>query len=489
METNQNQQNGWQVILLDLSLFILDLLSPQKIKESVITDSLILEVPGALVSMLWSAKADTDSNSNEGKSILLDFIYAHLIGIKNNPSNQKSQEQIIRDVVAADQLKLHSLASVAYERLFSEFADLIEGATREKSHNSESENKNFSNYLIRRYEPSVSLGVAEEYELQKAYRNNFGLKSHPLYDLYFMQIYHAQTIGLAASPVLKRELFALGNKTFQAIQEWKKDFYTKWSRPQDTTINSERIKEISKKVLKGTLRDELIGLTLSAFVPGAGVILIASKVIPPVLDIAEEATGWPITDTVLIITVIAIVVFCIGSLGILFFKFTQIPLSPSYTPTSIIPIVYTPVITPIFSPTTNPTLIPTASATLPITNPPVISTANWISSPSYCLYVAQPGDTLQSVASWFQVTEDSIKSSDTLVAQSILGLHQIIKVDSPCCTDFGLNNGYSYSVQLRDNVYRLAIDNRTTVEKIVEANNLKDSSYIKFGQMLCMPNP
>lgn len=223
MNTNQNQPSNQQAILLDLSLFILDLLSPQKLKENVLANTLILEVPGALVSMMWSAKADINSNSNDGKSILVDFIYAHLLGIRNDPNNKDSQEQIIHEVITADESKIHLLANAAYERLLSEFADLIEGATRKKTSSTESEKKNLSDYLIRRYEPSISLDVVDEYELQKAYKNSFGLKSHPLYDLYFMQIYHAQTIGLAASPILKRDLFALGNKTFESIQEWKKD--------------------------------------------------------------------------------------------------------------------------------------------------------------------------------------------------------------------------------------------------------------------------
>jgi LysM repeat protein len=492
METDENRQSVQQVILLDFSLFILDLLSPQKIKENVLSDNLILEVPGALVSMLWSARADIDSNSNGGKSILFDFIYAHLLGIKKYPINQNTQDQTILEVVAADQLKLHSLANIAYERLFSEFTDIIEGATKTKPHNSESEDKNSSNYLIRRYEPSVSLGIAEEYELQKAYRNNFGLKSHPLYDLYFMQIYHAQTIGLAASPVLKRDLFALGNNTFQSIQEWKKDFYTKWSSPQDTNISSERIKEVSKKVLKGTIRDELIGLTLSAFIPGAGVVLFASKIIPPILDIAEEVTGKPITDTVIIIAIIALAFFCIGTLVISLFKFSQTSPGPSYPSTNIMPTIlplYTPVTTLTIPPITSPTLIPYASATLPITDLTATQIATQIPNPSYCLYVVQTGDTVQNVASWFNISDIDIKNSDKRVNQGTFVLHQLVRIDAPCCTHIGVNNGFSYSVQPKDTVLSLAKNFSISTEKIVSSNNLADSRYIQTGQMLCIPYP
>jgi LysM repeat protein len=492
MEAYQSYPTSKQVILLDMSLFVLDLLSPQKIKKNVLEDNLILEVPGALVSMLWSAMADTDPTSYAEKSILFEFIYAHLQGIKNNPFNQHSEDQMILDVVNADQSKLHDLASIAYERIFYEFAYIIEGATKEKSQDNENENRIFQNNLIRRYEPSVSLNVAEEYELQKSYRDKFELRAHPLYDLYFLQIYHAQTKGLAASPVLRRDLFALGNATFQALQEWKRDFYTKWTTPQDTEVSWERIKEVSKKIIKEEIRDELIGLTLSTFVPGAGVVLVASKIalkiLPPILDGTEEVTKKPITETVIIILSIVLTISCLWNLLPQMVKLFQ-SLSPSQiNPTNLPPppqLLYTP--TQITYPTTTPSLIAPTNITSSLVDVQVTPTVFSEISPNYCLYVVQPGDTLQSIASWFYVSENDIRNSDIRVSRGVFTLHQLVRVNTPCCTHVGINNGYSYFVQPKDNVFRLAINLSTSVEAIVSANNLGDSRYIQSGQMLCIP--
>lgn len=491
MNQKQTEQSKSQVILLDLSLFLLDLLSPPKIREALSSGDIIIEVPGALVSMMWSAIADTEPNSNRGSSILFNFIYAHLVGIKNNPVHQNSTDQKIINVINADQSQLHSLASIAYQRIFSEFSSLIEGATKEHP---ESENASFQQYSIRRYEPAVSLDTTiEESSLQNAYRNKFGLNAHPLYDLYFLQIYHAQTIGLEASPVLKRDLFALGDRTFQALKEWKTDFYTKWTTPQDTEISWERIREVSSKLLKEEIRDELLGLTLSTFVPGAGVVLVASKIalriIPPLIDGTEEVTKKPITETVIIILSVVLTISCLWGLLPQIFRLFRTLSPPDSNPTnspSPQPL-FTP--TQVIYPTSTLSLIEPTDVTAYLSDAPATPTAFSVTSPNHCLYVVQPGDTLQSVASWFYISEVDIRNSDRTVGSGVFTKHQLIRVNLPCCTHIGVENGFSYSVQPGDNVFRLAKNNSVSPDAIVLANNLNNVRYIQAGQMLCVPYP
>ncbi|NWG33337.1 MAG: LysM peptidoglycan-binding domain-containing protein [Chloroflexi bacterium] len=108
---------------------------------------------------------------------------------------------------------------------------------------------------------------------------------------------------------------------------------------------------------------------------------------------------------------------------------------------------------------------------------------------NYCLYVVRPGDTIQSIASWFNVSESDIRNSDKLVKQGIFTLHQLIKVNVPCCAHIGVDNGFSYSVKPKDNVFRLAVKFLVSVDEIVSANNLRDSRYNQAGQMLCIPYP
>ena len=57
-------------VMLDVSLFALELLDPLRISEGT-SSEFFLEVPGAFVAMIWAAR--------DGESVLSDFIYAYLL--------------------------------------------------------------------------------------------------------------------------------------------------------------------------------------------------------------------------------------------------------------------------------------------------------------------------------------------------------------------------------------------------------------------------
>jgi len=71
MVQNQASPNKTRhAIILDLSLFILDLLDKNKIRQNVTTQGDILEVPSALVEML--------RDSRVGSPVLFLFVYSLL---------------------------------------------------------------------------------------------------------------------------------------------------------------------------------------------------------------------------------------------------------------------------------------------------------------------------------------------------------------------------------------------------------------------------
>lgn len=487
MEQYENSAFEKKVVLLDLSMFLLDLLTPQKIKDNFSSSNIILEVPSALVTMMWSALADADTKSYKGHRILFEFIYAHLLGVKNNPIHHKSQNQRILDVVYADQEKLHSLASTAYQKLFLEFAPLIEGATKKHDYSQEVRERQYSQFPIRRYEPAVFLSSEEKDSLQDAYKNNFGLQPHPLYDLYFLQIYHAQTIGFAASPILLRQLIALGRQTFYSLKEWKKTADIKWDEKKYSEKELVQVQEFLATFTEWepVILGVLIDITISSIAPGGNFVItaIASGIASKKAEDGEKKSNGPIMRAI----IVSLIVFLIVRWGcppiFTLVKILGTSSIPSPTPTRYLVITPVPTQT-IFSP---PVLYtPTIEATIHPTISP-ISTTVFGSNPDYCLYVVQPGDTLLGIANRFMVSENDIRNSDIRVSRGIFALHQLVMVNAPCCTQIGINNGYSYSVQPKDNVFRLAINLSTSVDAIVSANNLGDSRYIQAGQMLCIP--
>ena len=491
-----------QVILLDLSMFILDLLSAEKLSDNFKSDEVVFEVPSALVTMIWAAKADEDSGGNSGRKLLEDFIDAHLRGIQNSPEHKKSSDPRTAQVLNSIQANFNSYLTLAYQRIVDDFAPLIQGGSKPLSReNTETQR----DYPIRQYEPVLAITELEQTALRNSYKFEMGLDGHPLYDLYFLQVHHAQSVGIAASPVLRRKLLAIGRITHNAIKEWKRNILEEWNEQEYEQEDELLVKGIVENYVKQNWKPMLLGfgldLTLSYLIPGSGIVLnvanaFISMAAPAAVQIAERKTQLPLTEIILgfmaIVAIISLCVFVIGW-GNKNFLSLENPFLLVNTPTQESTSVSQNTPTQISTPTIQ--ALPTLTATIqPFTiETPTLSTTPSFqqlttNSPDYCLYVVQSGDTLQSVATWFSVSTDDIRASDRLVKWGAFTYHQMIRVPAACCKHIG-NNGNSYFVQPGDNVFRLAINYFTSVDKIVSANNLDDSRYIQSGQMLCIPYP
>ena len=186
MPEDNEQLDQRRAYLLDVSLFLFDFLSPTKLIINSTGEDAILEVPSALVTMIWS--------SLSGSTILQDLIYAYLVGLRNNGTFSRNADQGISKYATATDQELRSLGQTVYDNMLTIYSQLIDGARRQEPQESHY-------FPIKRYEPILSEQTQDDLiRMRNAYMREFGIPSHPLYDLYFLQTYHAQSIGIAASP-------------------------------------------------------------------------------------------------------------------------------------------------------------------------------------------------------------------------------------------------------------------------------------------------
>lgn len=494
---NQNQtptNNIQQAIILDLSLFILDLLDSRKIKERTEIRDHILEVPSALVLML--------RDSRVGDPTLFLFIYSLLVKTINKYKEKQITDRRIARLIDSPDFAVRGEAWRITQQLFDEFSSLIDIAPRETLsedlRNQESEYSGEKiDYPIRRYDAIGSFSQEDQKYLQGIYTAELNLPVHPLYDLYFSQIYHAQTVGLTQESRILRRTVALDDETFNIVSEWKgktkleeksnvvqasreflKWFIFTYIKDEWQGVALDAGLELS---VAGVLTGSLAGVGVSLVTLAGGTILKAVVVAPPHVLPDEYKI---IFFVVILLTTIACVIILfkptwfipklqVNPSDISLATLTSTPLLPDSTPTFI-------------SIPTMTLVIPTVTSVSATPIPP--SATSLSNSPNYCLYVVQPGDTLQSIAAWFFVSENDIRNNDRLVSWGAFSAHQIINVPAACCVHIN-NNGFTYSVQPQDNVFRLAINFSTSAEKIAAANNLFDLRYIQAGQNLCIPYP
>ncbi len=500
MQPNQPLKNNIrQAVMLDLSLFVLDLLDPQKIQLKARDRDHLLEVPSALVLML--------RDSRIGDPTLFLFIYSLLVKTIGKYKEKHILNQRITQLIDSPDLVVRRAAWGIAQRLFDEFSSLINIAPRptlpenlsDQALESRKENTDFP---IRRYDAIGSFSQEDQKSLQRIYTAELNLPVHPLYDLYFSQIYHAQTVGLTQESSFRRQTIALDDETFKIVSEWKgKTSLAEESNVIQATRNFLRwfITTYLKNEWQGVALDASLELSVAGVLTGSftgslpvtlitltgGTILKAVVEAPP--DVLDDKYK------LIVFSAFFLLIICCALLLIRPNWFvrsntpsisinlssssppTPIPSSPDPTSTITIPATQT---------------MPSTSSDAPVLATPISTDSiTTINSPNFCLYVIQPNDTIQSIASWFFVTENDIRNSSGLVSQEIPPLHKLIKVNASCCTHIGVNNGFSYTVQPNDNVFRLAINFTTALEKIVLANNLGDSRYIQSGQMLCIPYP
>lgn len=111
---------------------------------------------------------------------------------------------------------------------------------------------------------------------------------------------------------------------------------------------------------------------------------------------------------------------------------------------------------------------------------PVEGTNNQPDS-NYITYTVVKGDNLYNIASKYDVTVETIKQANNLTS-NLLSIGQILKIPTQ-----NIEVGYKeYEVKAGDSLYSIARSYNTTVEEIMNANNLT-TTILSVGQILKIP--
>lgn len=487
MQPNQPARNNniRQAVMLDLSLFILDLLDARIIQERAEIRDHILEVPSALVQML--------RDSRVGSPILFLFVYSLLVKVINQYKEKQVTDQRITRLVDSPDYTVRGEASRITQRLFDEFSSLIDLESKTTSLDDIEK-------PIRRYDAIGSFSRDDQRRLQEIYTRELNLPEHPLYDQYFSQIYHAQAVGLVTESSLRRRTVSLGDETFEIISRWKGETELD-ERSNVVQASREFLRWFISTYIKNEWRDIAFDASLELSVAGvlAGTVsgtlgvslvtLAGGTLIKAIVEAPPEiiSPNWKLA-LVLGVAILMFVCLIVLFKPTWFIRRSPTPVSLSIASSTSPP---APLLQDVIRTITSTIPVPLESPTLTSATATILPTIQTTVSnyPNYCLYVTQPRDTLQSVASWFYISENDIRDSDSRVNQGVFLPRQLVRINAPCCTHIGINNGFSYFVQPKDNVFRLAKNFSTTIEEIVAANSLDDSRYIQTGQMLCIPYP
>ena len=101
-------------------------------------------------------------------------------------------------------------------------------------------------------------------------------------------------------------------------------------------------------------------------------------------------------------------------------------------------------------------------------------------------YTVKVGDTLYGIARKFNTTVDNIKLLNKLTSNILIPGQKLI-LDEEINIEPDINNGESYIVKSGDTLYKIASIFNTTVNDIIELNNLT-STILSPGQELLIPN-
>ena len=111
---------------------------------------------------------------------------------------------------------------------------------------------------------------------------------------------------------------------------------------------------------------------------------------------------------------------------------------------------------------------------------PVEGTNNQPDS-NYITYTVVKGDNLYNIANKYDVTVETIKQANNLTS-NLLSFGQILKIPTR-----NIETGYKeYEVKAGDSLYSIARSYNTTVEEIMNANNLT-TTILSVGQILKIP--
>jgi len=113
-----------------------------------------------------------------------------------------------------------------------------------------------------------------------------------------------------------------------------------------------------------------------------------------------------------------------------------------------------------------------------------------------CIYIVQSGETLQGIANRNDTTVSALRSANNITGDLIrVGDELIIPecdadpvTPTPGATETPVPSGFeSYTVQSGDTLFTIAQRNGTTVQAIVDANNLTNPNALNIGDVLLIP--
>jgi LysM repeat protein len=495
-ETN-NDRPRQRKVLLDISLFALNLLDPDKTREEAATGTFSVEVPGALVTMIQKAKVGDPE-------LLLEFLYAYLL----KRAQYKKHIKFLSGTKKVKQ-ELKEEAKRAVERIIREYAPLIEGAveqsselsaqespsaedesTGESSHPESSERPEtpIPRYPIRSYKALTPVKPEVLTKLRHAYIEVLNLPANELFDIYFLQVFHSLRYGVSASPEVQRQLVAVGRLPFEVLSRFICSTIGGSSRhlpDEELEGPAQNFRDFLFEFAPRFLRDELLGAVSEGLYDlTISFILTASPEVVPVLVVVSStlfirmicaARLTPELRSLLVAAWLILVVVTLLLAILLLHRYQetrqQTLLSGSSCPQCPPSVVY------VIPPTA---IVPAAvppPAPMQFTQPP---------ESGVCIYVVQPGDTPQAIAARFQVSEDTLRATNPTLGIGVFRIHQKLMISAPCCRPIG-RQGISHTVQRRETLYNIARRYGTTLESIAWANHIYDLNYIQEGQMLCIP--
>lgn len=115
--------------------------------------------------------------------------------------------------------------------------------------------------------------------------------------------------------------------------------------------------------------------------------------------------------------------------------------------------------------------------------PVPVPVPNPVPSPSIGKYIVQPGDTLSKIAQKYSTTVNNLVNLNNLANQDVLWVGQELKV--PVSSEPAAPG--VYTVQAGDTLSKIALKFGVTVNSIVDANKLANPNVLYVGQKLTIP--
>lgn len=102
------------------------------------------------------------------------------------------------------------------------------------------------------------------------------------------------------------------------------------------------------------------------------------------------------------------------------------------------------------------------------------------------IYIVQPGDTLSNIANVFGTSVNSIVNVNSISNPNLIYPGEVLKIPSSTSSNTGNSNLLlsTYIVQEGDTLSQIALTHNTTIDYLVEINNIQNPNLIYPGQIL-----